>query len=433
VLSDRTLAILLRSPRSRALWGDLVRALIACVVMVVGSQWLTYDVQLFAVMRDELNMNDFGKFFYAARHFLAGQDMYGPSPATAIPIGSGRIYQFLNLNPPHFHLLLLPIAPLPPPVALTIWSLASLLGLGFSVRVTLREVGRRVSPAAAVWGIFGTLAFAGTGALAVTGQLSWLLLVPITLAWQAARRQRWTRAGLWMGVGLSVKPFLAVFLLYFALHRKWRAIGAALLATAAAFAVGLLVFGWDTHASWLHALRRVDWPWPPMNASWYGLLSRAFVTDVAGQPEIAKPWLVSLLWLGGMSMFAALTLLHVKSGDSTRAIDRSFALVLLMAVLVSPLGWIYYVWLVMGPLFAAVSAWTNTTTPKRRLQISLFLLAVPALAWPLIAMRGGGGAPWWRVTIGSAYFWGTALLWASLVADDCGCNRTRSTLSTRRT
>lgn len=32
----------------------------------------------------EMNMNDFGKFYYATLSFLHGQDMYGPNPATLL-------------------------------------------------------------------------------------------------------------------------------------------------------------------------------------------------------------------------------------------------------------------------------------------------------------------------------------------------------------
>ena len=71
-----------------------------------------WDVVLVRVMAS-LNMNDFGRFYYAARAFLAGHDMYAPSPAT--PLGGGQLAgtpQLFNLNPPHFHLVVIPLAAL---------------------------------------------------------------------------------------------------------------------------------------------------------------------------------------------------------------------------------------------------------------------------------------------------------------------------------
>ena len=36
--------------------------------------------------------------------------------------------------------------------------------------------------------------------VAITSEWTFLLMLPATLAWAAARRGRWARAGLWLGV-----------------------------------------------------------------------------------------------------------------------------------------------------------------------------------------------------------------------------------------
>jgi hypothetical protein len=78
-------------------------------------------VMLVDVVARRLHMNDFGKFYYAARLFLDGPNMYEPSPATFIPVGPKAVHVFLNLNPPHFHLLVLPLSVLPVETAGVIW------------------------------------------------------------------------------------------------------------------------------------------------------------------------------------------------------------------------------------------------------------------------------------------------------------------------
>jgi hypothetical protein len=78
-------------------------------------------VMLVDVVARRLHMNDFGKFYYAARLFLDGRNMYEPSPATFIPVGPKAVHVFLNLNPPHFPLLVLPLSVLPVETAGVIW------------------------------------------------------------------------------------------------------------------------------------------------------------------------------------------------------------------------------------------------------------------------------------------------------------------------
>ena len=85
-------------------------------------------------------MNDFGKFYYSAVLFLEGKDMYGPSPATLIKVSPTERRQFWNMNPPHMHVPLLPLAVLPPMTALAIWSALNLLALAVSLRLIYREV-----------------------------------------------------------------------------------------------------------------------------------------------------------------------------------------------------------------------------------------------------------------------------------------------------
>ena len=68
---------------------------------------LAYDVILAKVML-RYEMNDFGKFYHSALYFLQGRDLYAASPATLIPVSNAEWRQFTNMNPPHFHLVVLP-------------------------------------------------------------------------------------------------------------------------------------------------------------------------------------------------------------------------------------------------------------------------------------------------------------------------------------
>ena len=50
MLSDRALGLVLRTPDSRALWGDLARGLVAAAVIVACAAWIGYYVILSRAM-----------------------------------------------------------------------------------------------------------------------------------------------------------------------------------------------------------------------------------------------------------------------------------------------------------------------------------------------------------------------------------------------
>jgi hypothetical protein len=111
------------------------------------------------------------------------------------------------------------------------------------------------------------------------------------------------------------------------------------------------------------------------------------------------------------------------SGD--RGVDRGFGLLLLAALLISPLGWTYYWWLALGPMVAVVGSWWGREAcPERspvpnggRWRRALLFVAVPGLVWPLPATFAFQPSAWTTVLPGSAYFWATLALWAALIAD----------------
>jgi len=391
---------------------------------------LGWNVALVLVMERGIVRSDFGKLHASARAFLAGRDMYDLGPATLSPVRgmTGEVLhyiQFLNLNPPHFHLILLPLAPLSARWALAVWGMVSLVCLALSLRLIARESGIALTPWRRRLAALAFLGFAGMGAVAVTGQVSFILLFPVTLAWIRARRGKWAEAGVYLGLAMSVKPFLAIFLPYLVLRRRFVTLGTAVGAGTGAFLVGLAVFGWDAHRSWIAGLSAVSWEWVAMNASVLGFLTRVLAPSAYYVPALEAPGLIGPLWLllSGAIGVVTLAVTAVDSGDW--AVDRAFALLLLAALLISPLGWTYYWWLALGPMVAVVATWwRRDARPERspasnagRWRRALLLVAVPGLIWPLPATVAFQPSAWATVLPGSAYFWATLALWAALIAD----------------
>jgi alpha-1,2-mannosyltransferase len=422
VISNGTLRCILPSDYLVRLWGDVLRAITAGVVVFVCTLWIAfYWANVKHVLLD-MHMNDFGKFYYSARLFLEGGNMYGPNAATLIRMSETIERQFWNMNPPHFHLPLLPLAMLEPITALAVWACASLVAFALSLIVIVRTLDIRITPSGALWALLGFFSSAATGTIVITGQLTFLLLLPLTLAWAGAREGRWTKAGVHLGLCISIKPFLVPLLGYLMFRRQWRAVLVALATIAAAFAAGLAVFKWQPHMEWLRVLSVVDWAWVGMNGSLLGFLERNLTPTLHFTPFAELPSYVRPLWLAGILVIGLVTMAAALLDRSRDRTDRGLLLVLLASQLVSPLGWIYYMWLPLAPMVALATAWrreghTEAVQTIVRWRNTLVLAAIPFLMMPLIFVFLSQPSALATITFGSGYFWGTFLLWLGAVAD----------------
>jgi len=175
------------------------------------------------------------------------------------------------------------------------------------------------------------------------------------------------------------------------LRRRFRAVASAASTAGLCFAVGLLVFGVDAHRSWLRALGSSDWAWAAMNGSILGLLTRTLSESPYYSPLLSTPSLITPIWLAAAGLVGLLTLLAAASRPADSNVDRDFALLLLVSQLISPLGWVYYLWLPVGPLAALIATWRRERESEgirsmpflARWRDGFLLLATPGLVWPL--------------------------------------------------
>jgi hypothetical protein len=322
---------------------------------------------------------DFAIFYAAVRRWYEGEPLYA-------------LHLAINYNPPQFHLLMVPLGVLPLAAAFLAWSLVSAGAAFLTVRTAIRE-------AAIVWTAAKTrvlvamlLLSAGTGAAIHLGQVSWVIALFVASGWRAARHGRWNRAGLWLGLSASLKPFLLLFVPMLILRRRWTCLSLMLLSFAASIATGMVVFGREAMQEWLSLLRM-----PPhsdqtmffINASVSGLLARAHVVASASTSIVVT--------------LAAMSIASVRKASE----DHWWYLGIVSSVLLSPLGWIYYLPLLMAPLLLLAAeermpAWTWAAWP---------LLSVPPISKDWLQ-----GDPRLAVTLGSVYVWGWLVLWAAGIA-----------------
>ena len=294
-----------------------------------------------------------------------------------------------NLNPPPFLLLIVPLTSLPPSAALLVWEMANVIALAVAWSLVQRELNLR--PTRRMFLAF-TL-FGGTAAQIMLGQVAWLLVLPMTLAWREWRQGRLAVAGCWVGLLVAIKPLFLPLLAVYVIRRQWRGLGSAVVAALLLASVGAVAVGIDAYRAWFGLGASVDWFARPLNASIRGVLAR-----VGDAPPLTA------LWVGLSCVVGIVTLrrLHSRPADA----DYDLAVVFLATLLVAPLGWVYYLPVALGPLAALEWRRSGGVWPK------VLLLA---LFWPAGVGWGSLDAqlkPGLLIGLsGTMYAIGTATLW----------------------
>lgn len=393
-------------PQRRATWLSHPLLQIGCAGLL--GVLVTYYGFLFRIAMSQ-HSNDFGKFYFAAQAWLDGGSLYAPNVATRMLV-RGEWFEFLNMNPPHFHLIVLPVVRLDLATATKVWIALNVLAAGLSIAIAVRELGLKVRPAAVLPALVIALLSGALNAIAVTGQFTGLLMLPMTLAWRDARRGHWLRCGSWLGALIGLKPFLALFVPVLLVNRHWRALVGVATSILLTFAAGVTVFGWHAHVEWVRSLQAVSWTWSNMNASITGWLSRSLDVSPMFVPLAVMPSIVRPLWIAIALVVAAATLLA-----SRRSISHAFAVTLLGSLLMSPLGWVYYVPLALAP---CLELWRARRPP-------LAVVGIVLGATPLLVPSAFGMAGLAVVSLGSVYFWSVAALFSAVlwVPVDTGSRR----------
>jgi hypothetical protein len=150
-----------------------------------------------------------------------------------------------------------------------------------------------------------------------------------------------------------------------------------------------------------------------LNGSVYGLAERAVSGSVGPWPLTpAAPWFTPyrlVLWTALSAVMAILLAAAVwrTRARTPAAVDAEFVVWITTALLISPLGWLYYFWLFAGPLLGMCvrrPVWRTWSTLP--LGVALAVLVVPPGIW-----AEGQPSGLRTLTFGSAYFWSLASLW----------------------
>jgi hypothetical protein len=255
----------------------------------------------------------------------------------------------------------------------------------------------------------------------VTGQISLVVFFLITLAWSQVHRNQWIKAGLALGIAMSIKLQLLILVPYLLLRRKIVCLSISLSIFLLSFLIGLMVFGVQAHRDWFTILKSIDWEWAGMNASIVGLFKRIFSETPQFYPILLIPNLINPLYIISSSIVLIITFMTIYLKRYNNSTDMDFSLLLISSLLISPLGWQYFFWLTVGPLFGLIVYWSSDTKlspfnfsnyifPKL-----FFVFSIPGLFFPFSAILLFEPNPLATITIGSIYFWTDLFLWIGCI------------------
>jgi hypothetical protein len=284
-----------------------------------------------------------------------------------------------NLNSP-FHTLCMSLFGLFDfPTAFWIWSLFSLVcGL---LAVTLfykNRVNNNISLLSLmnIWIIF--LIYFPTWINIRLGQFSCVLLLLIALAWNASRKRKDYVAGIILGVATGLKLFVGIFLIVFAVYRRWRLISCLIGTFLFCNILSLFIFKLATFEKFFSLLQHMPWYGGSWNASFMGFFTRIFGGSM-NIPLVNLPWLARTLSIL-LSLALISGMIWLARADSRRLesdrFDLVFSLALVEMLLISPYGWLYYFPILILPM---IVAWRVS----ERYHFSKLYKIVIILAWGL--------------------------------------------------
>jgi hypothetical protein len=364
-------------------------------------------------------LSDFSKFYASAEFLQAGKDIYatvplehfGP-PGEVFPPEVKSLHP--NLNTPFFVLLTAPLARIPYRDAFHVFSLLSLVLGALGVALVERATAGQRSPARLLLFLFLFLAYFPSLVSIAYGQVSFLLFFLVVVCWLALRTGRDVTAGIMCGLLVSTKISTGMFVVYFIALRKWRLLGWSVAAFALCNAVVVYRLGWEVYGRYLSVIDSTTWYGASWNASFLGFFSRIFGgsenVPLMDLPQLAfgLSLALSLLAIGVLVWLTA-----AKVPVPERFPDVTYCLTIVVMIMVSPYGWIYYFPLLFLPLVVSWKEAGRLDAPFCRMVIAL-AWAMSTLPHALVpAHLNNTALPWF--TRQGAFFYALVLFAGALV------------------
>ena len=293
---------------------DVACLLVALTAVVWAQIWIRS-----AVGADTIGFDFEGTLWDAGTAVREGRAPYPAPVASEVGVGNPAIY------PPLQIVLLAPFTALPWWLGLTLWTVVLGAGLALALyALDVRDV-RCYALALLAAPVLGDL---------VTGNATLLLVPLVAFAWRW--RDRWARCGAVLGLAIASKLLVWPLLLWLLGTRRYRALGAALLAAGAAILAPWGAIGFDGLLAYSDLLR--------VASEIYGVHSYS-VSTIGSALGMETDAALRVAFAVGLAI-AALAFVAGRRGLD----ETSIALAVLAAILGSPIVWEYNYALLFVPI-----------------------------------------------------------------------------------
>ncbi len=346
---------------------------------------------------------DYYSFYYAAQALLNGDNPYevliakNLSTLPKIPV---------NLNPPIVLALFTPLSELNVYLSISFWFFSSIIMGLMSMILACRLLfsssflkKHRLSFCLVYLALFSTLMNAWIV------QIAAVLGLGIIGGYYLYQQGRYKLAAIVWGIIIALKIFPGLLFFYVLRHKHYKMLGIMAMTVCVMWLIPIAAFGMDAYRNYLTMLPRVLWYGNSWNASIYGFFFRLLVDVHHPDNIILVQCLTGLICIGCIGWYLK-KIYSIKLADNKN--HQSFCLTVVVMLLISPLGWMYYFSILLIPILVTWSQITLTETSKSR--IILWLFCVFLLNFPVDCIQTQMVKTLDKVTICSFYFYGLLLL-----------------------
>lgn len=297
--------------------------------------WLLY-LQLTMQLR-----LDFSSFYASALAYTNNTNPFGNLNATFL---ATPVVVPANLNPPAFLALISPITHLPFLSALPLWFIVSLIlgALGAMLCVYLIMPKACFKRNALTFVLFYFAMFATLMNTSI-GQIGNLVFFSTVSGYYFFLRRKEYWAGLLWGFIIAIKLFPGLLFLFVLSQKRYKVFFTMCVTCLFLTLLPLLSKGTEVYFMYLNMLSRNTWYGSSWNGSLFGLGFRLLVN---------QPMVVASSICYGLSLL--LLVWYIKKlawlAKNNNSCHPAFALTIIMMLLLSPLGWLYYFSLLLIPL-----------------------------------------------------------------------------------
>jgi len=311
---------------------------------------------------EDLYKKDFTQFYLMGHALRGGANLYAPLPDLAARFDP-QLTDWIKVSayPPIMAVIGLPFSYLPYFWSVISWMVFELGCLIAAVVLIVRHFGGRSAATPVLLAVCAFISWQVVYIELYQGQVMIPILLLLTLCWLALKAQKDIKAGILLGVVISIKLYawpIAIFLL---IKGRWRAPMAAFVVFVAATALMVGLVGSATVFDYYFRVGRTvleEYKSYPLNFSAWCLGLRSF-----GLVGSVIMWLSVLL----CSLFLAF-----RSKD----FDSGFMVMLAAATVLQPISWIHYM-VTLLPAFCLIANRREFRTTDLLLGVFLIALILP--------------------------------------------------------